>query len=132
MVSSAVIIKRKVFPTEAGNPPDSKATGDIEDGRSNFVTEKVVTDEPRAAPVPQATKEDYVAAAPELVKDTTVPETPREATEPVAKKDPKLVHETKPAKIEAKSVAPPPCGEVQNAHKDSSDTPLRKSTIVQL
>merc|ERR1712100_1017763 len=55
-VSSVILIKRKVFPVEAGNAHNAKA-GDIEDGRRDLDNEKVVTNEPRAAQAPEAVRE---------------------------------------------------------------------------
>lgn len=56
LASSVILIKRKVFPVETGNPDNAKA-GDIENARLELVNEKVVTDEPRATEAPQAVLE---------------------------------------------------------------------------
>jgi len=139
LVSSAVVIKRKVLASEAGNQLNAnvKASGDVEAGWGNLVNDKVEADEPCAAPAPQMVK-DNLAVDLDPAKGAALVETPRDvraATEPVedsAKKGLELTPETHPSTTDTKRVAQPPL-DVKQEHNDrvKADVPLR-SSIVQL
>lgn len=131
LASSGILIKRRVFAVEAGSSSGAKA-GDIEEGQLNFVNEKVVTDEPRTAPEPQAAKESP-APAPLPVKDAAASQAEEVTAKDAMQQGPKIVSEVKPAKGGTRSGAPPAVREVENERKDfvSIDVPT-PSRIVHL